>query len=409
MEYKLELTLVFSSDLDETLFTYILKEIKNLAKTEFLRGIYKANRLFLNFESDRELSGLVFKLVKRIKEVGRVYKLGVRDFYVPYYELCFTCDFTGKVKIPIGTCICNGENCRLVFMDLEKNFLRGGVNRTINLINSKIAKKEFVLVSEKKKETDFDGDPIEEMKKNNLIKKGLIKEENFYLPAGAKLIKILKNKILIEFKNKFKIEEIFIPQYIPLDLLNNENILKFIPPEIFSNIVAKPKDKNKIYESYYLLGKVPKMETKNIGVLFNELPLILYRAFENKKIDKEMFLYYLSNLKLVIIFFDNKKKYEFLKKEVLEFLKQMIDTFDLRYRVLIKKLNGELFKFQFYLPYKKSWLSVIDIYFSNENYTRPFRIEGKSGEIVIYLENFLISEIAQKGYLQDSKKTEEKL
>ncbi len=404
MDCKLELTLVFSSDLDQTLYAYLLKEIKSLAKTEFLRGIYKSNRLFLNFESDKELSGLIFKVVKRLKEVGRVYKLGVRDFYVPYYELCFTCDFTGKVKIPVGTCICNGENCRLIFMNLEKNFLRGGVNRTINRINSKIAKKEFVLASEKKKETSFEGDPIEEMKKNNLIKKGLIKEENFYLPEGAKLINILKNKILIEFKNKFKIEEIFIPSYTPLNLLSNENIIEFIPPEVFSEIVAKPKDKNKTYESYYLLGKVPKIETENIGILFDELPLILYKALENKKIDKEMFFYYLSNLKLVITFFDNKKNYEFLKKDITEFVKQLIDSFDLRYRILVKKLNGELFRFQSYIPYKKSWLSVLDIYFSNENYTRPFKIEGKSGEIVIYLENFLISEIAQKGYSTGSVK-----
>ncbi|MCK4428858.1 MAG: hypothetical protein KAU95_00675 [Candidatus Aenigmarchaeota archaeon] len=406
MESKLELTLVFSSELDETLFNKMLKEMKNIAKKEFLNCIYKSNRMFMNLESDKELSKLVFKIVSRLSEFGRVYKLGVRDFYIPRYELGFECDFTGKVKIPIGICICNGETCKLVFTNLEKNFLRGGVSRTINLINSKIVKKEFLIASEIKKECVFNGDPVEEMKNNNLVVKGLVKEENFYLPEGAKLINNFKNKILPEFKNQFKAEEILIPSYIPINMLDNKDILEGIPQEIFSRTVGTLKDKNKVYEFYYLFGKVPKMNVENTGILFDELPLTLYKALENKIIDKKMFYYYNSNLKLVFAFFDKKEDYASLKKEIIDFLKAIVKSFDLRCRILTKKYKGELVRIQAYLPYKKSWLTIVDALFSGESYTKPYNIDGKSGKIVVYLENLLISDIAQKGYHSGSSEPE---
>ncbi len=396
MDAQLELIIKLSNELDERIFLETLNKLKKI--NFFIKGDFSANRLYITLSGDRELSKIVFKIIEELEDFLRRYNLGVRDFYVPSYEISFPCGFVGKVKIPVAKAVvCNGEICRLVFRDLEKEFLKNNIaERSISLVKNKVSKKEEKLVFENNLEIKTEKDPVQEIVKQRFAKKGIIKGENIYLPKGSKKISGLREKILIELKKEFKAEEIFVPLFTPLNILEKNDVVELIPKEIFSKYVTKPVNLKQVYEFYYLTGKVPRAETKNIGLLYNEIPLTLYKALESTTTDKQFF-YYLDYLKLNFVFFDNPENYNNTKDKIVEFFKNLVEGFGLKYRVVMKEIDGkEFLKFESYQPFNKKWMGCIEIFFSEEGYTKPFKIKGKSGQGTINLENLFLSILSYK-------------
>lgn len=397
MESKLELIVKFSNDLDERVFLEILNKLEK--KDFFVKANYSANRLYITLSGNRELSKIVFEIVKELGIFLREYKLGVRDFYVSSCEINFPCKFVGKVKIPVTKAVvCNGEVCRLVFRDLEKEFLRNNiVERAIHLVKNKVSKKEEKIVFENNLDIKTKKEPVQEIVNQGFAKKGIIKNENIYLPEEAKKISVLKEKILTELKREFKAEEIFVPLFTPLNLIEDSNVVELLPKEIFSKYVAKPINLKQLYEVYYLTGKIPRVETKNIGLLYNEIPLTLYKALENKSTGKNFF-YHSNYLKLNFIFFDNSENYNNTKKDIIEFFKDVMEGFGLKYRIMMKEINKkEFLKFESYLTSNKKWIPSVEIFFSEELYTKVFKIKGKSGQGTVNLANLFLSVLYQKG------------
>ncbi|MGC9310333.1 MAG: hypothetical protein ACP5E4_01265, partial [Candidatus Aenigmatarchaeota archaeon] len=393
---QLELTVAFSEELGEVIGSRLVARIKKCAGGLFQRGTYSSNRLFLSFEGKDEMSPFINALIKKLSETAREYKLGVRDFYLPYYELVFDCDHVGKLEVPFTeTAICNGKTCKVVFRDLEKDMLKGGIARIMSLIQSKTREKTWKLVHKSGEETGPQINPFKEVERQKYVKKGLARNEYFYLPKGMKELRAMKKSLMDSLLQNFPLEEFFPISYTTFGLLEKKDILNIVPPEIMSRILAEPDNPAQAYESYFLTGKVPPIKGAPKGIVFEEIPFYLYEALGKRIVQNPHYIYTQKGTSLLITFFEPESGYEASKKKMLETLRGFIEGLGLTYRIVSRKINGEMMRIDCYLPHNKTWLTSADMFFSEDCYTKPFGIIGKSGQVNVSLENFFLSMVAQ--------------
>jgi hypothetical protein len=394
VEALVELTLVFSEDLGQQDSSRFIDKIKSYSGDKFQRAVCNTNRLFISFEGHEELTPFILSLVKRVSEMGREEKIGVRDYYLPSYELSFDCEHIGKLEVPFTKgVICNGKACKVIFNDIEKDFLRrGSIGRIMSLIQSKTKEKTWKVLY--KSDVPAKGllNPFEEIEKKDMAKKGLAKNEYFYLPRGMKEISGIKTAILETLNKNFRLEEFFPLSHTPFALLESEDIIEIAPPEIFNYFFGEFENSPQAYESYVITGSVKSMAGKPKGVIFDEIPFNLYKALEKRKMTTHYF-YAQKNMKILITFFEEDENYLLAAKNITDELKTIFKS--LSYRIISRIINGEVIRFEAVLPYNKSWIPIAEAMFSNEAYTKPFKIDGKSGQVNINLENIFLAQVAQ--------------
>jgi hypothetical protein len=389
MVSKIEMVLILSHEIDEKIFNGAREKLK---KIKFFVSAYSnSNRLYINLEGAGDISKVIPEVIELLSIYFKDYKIGIRDYYILNYELEIPCNFLGTLKLPIVQSIVgNGKSCKIIFKDLEKNFLkRGFVERVVRLIDRKTKREKDKIIFEYK-----EGEKIEVNLREG-IKKGIIKGLNFYLPNTAKEISYLKDKIISDLKKKFECKEIFVPEQLPIDLIKEYNISDLIPKEALSNFISKPENATSLYDIFYLTGELPKFKAKNKAILFNDIPITLYKALENTK--QKGFFYYTNCMKINLIFFENEN-YNYLKKEIINFFKEFLNEFKIKYRILQKTLNlreKEIDYYKFEVKADK-WVKVIDILFAEDLYTKVFKIDSKSGHITIDLDKLGIINYGNK-------------
>ncbi|MCK4730687.1 MAG: hypothetical protein KAT28_05200 [Candidatus Aenigmarchaeota archaeon] len=391
MESQLELLIKFSRDLDEKLFLEIRTKLKK--KEYFVSAIHSANRMYISLFGDKDLSKYVLILIKKLSGYLKEHKLGIRDYYLTSCEITFACDYTGKVKIPVAKAVvCNGKTCRIVFKDIEKEFLRDNfIERAVMLVEEKVSGERDRIIFESETKTTVEKNPSEEAANQGLLKKEIIKDGNIYLPKGAKKIRKIRENLIKELEEIFEAEEIYVPLATPLNLIENKALVKYIPKEIFSEFLSKPVDTEVFYEAYYLTGKIPKIETEVIGWVFNEIPFAFYKAIENT-VGNKQFFYSVNYLKLNLLFLTNEGKYMDSRKELFDFFRKYFDDFGIRYSITSRKLAGmDYFKFRVFL--NKKWMTCVELLYSENHYTKPFGIKGKSGHAIINIENLFFLQL----------------
>ena len=391
MESQLEVLIKFSRDLEEKLFLEIKAKLKK--EEYFVSAIYSANRMYISLFGDKDLSRYVLTLIKKLSGYLKEYKLGIRDYYLTSCEITFPCRYIGEVKVPVAKAVvCNGETCTIIFKDIEKEFLRDNlIERAVMLLEEKVSRERDRIIFESETKTTVEKNPTEEAVNQGLLKKGIIKDENIYLPKGVKKICKIRENIIKKLEASFGAEEIFVPLAAPLNLIEDKSLVKYIPKEIFSEFLSKPVDANIFYEAYYLTGKIPKIETKIIGWVFNEIPFTFYKAIENTTWNKQFF-YSVNYLKLNLLFFTSEGKYMDTRKELFDFFRKYFDDFGMRYSITSKKLMGmDFFRFQVFL--NKKWITCVELLYSENHYTKPFGIKGKSGHAIINLENLFFLQL----------------
>ena len=391
MESQLEVLIKFSRDLEEKLFLEIKAKLKK--EEYFVSAIYSANRMYISLFGDKDLSRYVLTLIKKLSGYLKEYKLGIRDYYLTSCEITFPCRYIGEVKVPVAKAVvCNGETCTIIFKDIEKEFLRDNlIERAVMLLEEKVSRERDRIIFESETKTTVEKNPTEEAVNQGLLKKGIIKDENIYLPKGVKKICKIRENIIKKLEASFGAEEIFVPLAAPLNLIEDKSLVKYIPKEIFSEFLSKPVDANIFYEAYYLTGKIPKIETKIIGWVFNEIPFTFYKAIENTTWNKQFF-YSVNYLKLNLLFFTSEGKYMDTRKELFDFFRKYFDDFGMRYSITSKKLMGmDFFRFQVFL--NKKWMTCVELLYSENHYTKPFGIKGKSGHAIINLENLFFLQL----------------
>lgn len=391
MESQLEVLIKFSRDLEEKLFLEIKAKLKK--EEYFVSAIYSANRMYISLFGDKDLSRYVLTLIKKLSGYLKEYKLGIRDYYLTSCEITFPCRYIGEVKVPVAKAVvCNGETCTIIFKDIEKEFLRDNlIERAVMLLEEKVSRERDRIIFESETKTTVEKNPTEEAVNQGLLKKGIIKDENIYLPKGVKKICKIRENIIKKLEASFGAEEIFVPLAAPLNLIEDKSLVKYIPKEIFLEFLSKPVDANIFYEAYYLTGKIPKIETKIIGWVFNEIPFTFYKAIENTTWNKQFF-YSVNYLKLNLLFFTSEGKYMDTRKELFDFFRKYFDDFGMRYSITSKKLMGmDFFRFQVFL--NKKWITCVELLYSENHYTKPFGIKGKSGHAIINLENLFFLQL----------------
>jgi len=387
MESKVELVIILSHELNEKLYGYLKNKMRNLSNV--ISVSYNANRVYVNIEGEKNFTNFIFDLLDKMRYWLKEYKIGVRDYFVLNYEIEIPANFVGKMNIPVvKSVIGNGKICRIVFKSLEKEFLkRGIIAKTIKLINDKSKEKRWNIV--------FDNKLKERNRKilKGKVKKGILKNMNFYLPEGAEEISSLKELLISRLKEQFNCREIFVPERLPLSLLEEKNISDLIPKKAFSYLASVPKKKELLYEISFLTGKIPRIETSNESALFNEIPLTLFKALENTNQAGNHY-YYINNLKINISLFENGG-YHILRKKLIEFFKEILNERDVWYRLSWNKFdlrNREIEYYKYEVRTGRKWEKVIDILFPSDVYTSIFKIKGRSAHATIDLDKmFLIN------------------
>ncbi len=391
MESQLELLIKFSRDLDEKLFSEIRTKLKK--EEYFVSSIHSANRMYINLFGDKDLSKYVLILIKKLSGYLKEHKLGIRDYYLTSCEITFACEYTGNVKIPVAKAVvCNGETCKIVFKDVEKEFLRDNfIERAVMLLEEKVSGEMDRVIFESETKTTVEKNPSEEATIQGFMKKGIIKDGSVYLPEGVKKIRKVRETLIKELEENFEAEEIYVPRATPLNLIEDEALVKYIPKEIFSEFLSKPIDAEIFYEAYYLTGKIPRMETRIEGWIFSEIPFAFYKAIENTEWSKQFF-YSVDYLKLNLLFLTDERKYMDTRKELFSFFRKYFDNFGLRYSITSRKLMGmDYFKFRVFI--NKKWMTCVELLYSENYYTKPFGIKGKSGHAIINLENLFFLQL----------------
>ncbi len=381
MESKLELVIILSHELNEKKFGDIKEKIKSL--DDVVSVDYSANRVYINIQGNKDFSNFIFDIREKMKQWLKEYKIGVRDFFILNYEITISANFVGKMNVPVAKSVVgNGKSCKIVFKGLEKEFLRRGIiGKTIKLVHDK---------SREKKEKTFFDNKLESKKRKSLkdkVKKGVIKNKNFYLPEGAEEISNLKENLVAKLKENFDCNEIFVPKKVPLSLLEEKNIFDLIPRKAFSYFSSVPEKKELLYEISFLTGKIPRIETKNKSILFNEIPLTLFKALENTNLAGNNY-YYIEELKINLAFFENGG-YNELRKKIIEFFREILDEKEVRYRILENKFtlrNREVEYYKFEVKAGRKWKKVVDVLFPTDVYTSIFKIRGRSAHATIDLD-----------------------
>lgn len=398
-EVQAELTIVFSEDLGTQTSSRFIERIKLYSRERFQRAVFNTNRLFVTLAAKEEISLFIASLVKNLSELAREYRIGIRDYYLPYYEIAFDSDYIGKVKIPFTEAIiCNGKTCKVIMKDIEKDFLRAGsVGRIIKLIESKTKERTWKIVHKNELHISPEGqkNPYEEIEMEKLVKKGLAKNEFFYLPKGIREISRIKKALLEELDKKFHLEEFFPLSHVSFSIIENHDVSELVPPEAFQNSFCELESTQETYESYVITGSIKSLKARNKGIVFDEIPFNLYKALEKRKVVSPHYLYCQKNMKLLITFFETGEKYPEASKTISEEVKKLLEKMKISYRILSRSVNGEILRYEGYLPYNKTWIPLAEILLSGDAYTKPFKITGKSGQVNISLENILLAEIAQ--------------
>jgi len=387
MVSKIEIVLILSQEIDEPIYKGAKEKLKKIKF--FVSSYLNSNRLYINLEGFGDISKVIPEIVEELKIYFKDYRVAIRDYYILNYELEIPCGFVGTLKFPLAfSVVGNGECCRIIFRDIEKNLLKNDfVGRAVRYVENKIKKMSYQVVECRDAEgieANFEG-----------IRKGILKGFNFYLPNTARRISDLKGKIISDLKKKFGCEEIFVPELLPIELIEEYNISDLIPKEAVSNFVSKPESRDLVYDAFYLTGKLPKFRAKNRAILFNDVPLTFYKALENTK--QRGFFYYTNCTKINLIFFENEN-YNAVKKEIINFFREFLNKFDVKYRILKKILNlretkAEFYKFEIMAS---KWLEAVRILFPEDVYTKTFKIDAKSGHVTIDLDKLGIISYGNK-------------
>lgn len=367
MESNLELLVVFSRDLDEEIFQEILTYAKK--QPFFISAIYSANRVYFSFSGDKELSEELLDFIGSLGLFLREYRLGIRDFYLPSYEISFPCEYTGKMKIPlVDSVIFNGENCKLHFKDIEKEEIRKElIEKSIALIQSKLFKKETKVIH-----------PNSEFEKRTELS-NQIKKENMYEEENIKALSALKDKLSYGMKEFFGSTEVFTSSEVPLFLIEKEGLSENLPKETLSKFIFEPKNKEELYEYYYLTQKIKNSEFENKGILFDDIPINLYHGLEGSK-SRKIFLHYQNGFEIGILFLESEELYESVKEKLIEFFKDFLDSIKCNYQIVLKKIKGkDFFAFEVISKTGKR-VTLIELLFSENIYTEIFKIKSWSGQ-----------------------------
>jgi seryl-tRNA synthetase len=253
---------VFSKDLKHDVSEEIDKANKDILKrgskkrgAKVVRHKLVKNRLDVEIISDetvRAHDGFI-RLKKFLAEqIGRKYKVGIKEAKVDEYKIMFKLDHEvkKKISIPFAESVkIDKRQCVLRLKDLDlKMLMENYVDRMIKLIQEKSidyggkAEHWKLIWQSKKKKIAWTRDPSLEMEKANWIIRGKGRGQWFFSIPATQIIQAMVQVVEKELLEALRFKEVIIPKMVTWDTWIKSGHAKGIYPEIY--YVATPKTRD---------------------------------------------------------------------------------------------------------------------------------------------------------------------
>ena len=281
MKFELDCFLVLSKDLEDADLSDLIERSGDLLERGAPRGrgariekfSIESRNLNLRIVSGRYVRphDAVFRIKKFLaREIGRKYKVGIRQVFAQRYVVKFELEREPKkpVKVPFAHLEFKGKKCSVIFENLDEEFLRKNyVDRIINLINEKVenqyyeGKEEFweLIWQSKPKEHHWDKDPTQEMLKRNwIMHRG--RGQWIFGPLPTKIIKTMENIVVDELLKPLNFDEVIIPKAVTWDVWKRSGHAKNLYGEIYYLCPPKSRDPElweDVIDIYKITGEVP--------------------------------------------------------------------------------------------------------------------------------------------------------
>ena len=377
------------------------------------------------------------------EEIGRRYRIGIREIIGNRYEISF--DIQKKpernIKIPfVDEIEFKDKRCNIVLENLSEEFLkRNYVDRIINLIKEKIEQQSYggkaeyheIIWESKRREHVWNKNPTEEMVKREWIKhRG--RGQWIFGPIPTKIIRVMESIVEDELLKPMNFEEVIIPKAVTWDVWRRSGHAKSIYAEIYYLCpprTRKPEFWQDIIDEYKITGEIPLKKIKERldfpigGVSYAQCPP-LWPYFENRTLSiDEMPLKLFDRSgpsmryesggihgiervdefhRIEIIWIGTKRQVREIHKEIIDRYKMIFnEILEIEWRMawvtpwfmaqegLIgladNKYEIGTVDFEAYLPYRGSreeseWLEFQNASNNGDKYTRGFNVKLSGGE-----------------------------
>jgi len=411
-------------------------DIKNLEKNSLILDI-SSEGLFRPHNALLQLKNVLSK------DLGKKYKLGIREIKIVGYSIDFELEKQPlKVfSIPFADLEINGKKIKILLTEINEEFLqRNYIDRMINLVKEKVknqyyeGKGEFwklIWVSGEKKSIWYK-DPTEEMIKLNWIKQGPTKGKWFYYAQATAIMKAMEKIAIEEVLKPLGFQEIIESHIVPFDIWLKTGHLEGMPGEIYYVSEPASRDVEK-WENFVDLTKITKsvpvdqlqknLSTPTAGICYAQCPII-YWAFKGKTISEKslpILVYDKTAIsgryesggrhgiervdefhRIEPVYIGTKEQLLDLREKLIERYKHVFNNiFDLEWRMAwvtpwYMQQAGKLAEsdtqdtgtidFEAYMPYRgdrknSEWLEFQNLSILGDKYISPFNIKSQKGEL----------------------------
>ncbi len=323
MHFELEAILSFSGELNkagEQILETINEANLDILKRGVPRGVdggatvidhdIDGSTLKIKIVSDRYVRAhdAVIRLKKKFSEdMGKKYKIGVRDVKIKSYTIRLNLDREPKDKIEVPyvkKLDVEGKKCTVLLEELtEEQLSKNFVDRIINRIKEKIdaqyyqGKEELwnLIWYSGRKDILWDKDPTEEMAKRGWIKQGPTKGKWFYRPQAAKILRCMEEIAYKEVLEPLEFQEVIESFMVPFDVWQDTGHMEGVPNEVYyvcEPITRDPYEWEELIDHIKISKDVPQEKLRELvtppkfGICYAQCPLI-YWSLKNQTIAED--------------------------------------------------------------------------------------------------------------------------
>jgi len=241
------------------------------------------------------------------KQLGRKYRLGVRQSFIDEYTIEFSVPHTPEetIEIPFAeSAEIKDGRCRLIIHNVTEEMIKTNyIDRMINLTKEKIDAQDYQGKGEHweqiwrspERELVYSADPTEEMVKKGWIKQGPTKGKWFFRSEITKIMRTMERIAIEEVLEPMGFQEIVASHMVPFDIWIRTGHMQGSPNEFY--YVSEPKTRDAdIWERFMDRVKITRevdrdslaelVTTPKAGLCYAQCPVI-YWSLRGETVSEE--------------------------------------------------------------------------------------------------------------------------